>query len=1123
MGKKKKAIIKTLIFIILALFVVQTNVFAQTKEEADDLYDKGMEFFDLQDYNNAIYYFKEAIIPNENYYGKNHPCTSGVYFFLGISYERLRDFENAIYWLEKSYNADNASDSDKSIIANTLTWLGNVHYDASNYDEAIKYHQKELEIRKLITPETDNNYGKIAMCYANIGLSYEFKEDYQTALSYFEQALEIRKKVFGENSIEVANSYRDIGVIFYKYGNYFSGIEFFNKAFAIKTSILEEDHPEVVVALYDMACCYRAMQKYSKALDLCKQVEALYIKNKEPFYSESFAALYGQMSDLYSIKGNKNLAIEYLEKSLEINIAVYGEKNPRSANIFLTLGNHYKSMGDNSRARANIEHAISIQKEIFGNSETTLLASCYQALASMERDIDKALEMYKHCCDIYTKFVAEKNLGLVECYTSMARLYCVKDDFVMALDYYAKADEMLYDIYGCVTKNNAEIYAGAADIFVLEKDYENAKSFYKSSIDIYKELFGENSVYAAEDPLPGLAHTYAREGDIENALKYYKEAYKGLKNSKAYHLILVKLKNVFNLAKIYHYDTNTDFMRETLALAVETVEKARLDMNSRKDELLRDALDFYYHGVALEATANNGAKAFEYSEMLRSRGFLEQLGTERAMYLDGVTDKERAEIKSLSDEITNTRETIDYQVNLTLDKRDAKTLSNAEKKLNESEKALKKLDDAIAKRLPVYGELRNPQPAKLKDAQKWCGKKRAILEYVLYEPQEEDAEPFAYCIVLTNKKITTVKLNANFDFSSKVSALRDAITKRPLKSEVVFEDVRNELYAELVEPVLPYIDRNIKNLMIVPDGNLAFLPFDILRKDADADDLGKKYNISISPSVSVSMLDKSNNTTKNILAFGGSWYDATLSESEHDEVLRGCGTRGQDRSFASVTTNTSLTEQDLRNLIEQNGSAAYFANKKLHWQDLPGTIYELEELKKGAFKNATVQTQKTASEAVLKEFSKSKKLGNFGVLHFACHGYFDPDLAEMSSVLFSEVSGKLDNSIEDGYLTIGEASSLNLNADMVCLSACQTGLGKTQKGEGMIGLSRAFMVAGAKNVGVTLWSVDDSATAEFMKRMYTKVSLGMTYEEAYRKVKNEFRNSDDYSHPYYWAAFCLYE
>ena len=257
--------------------------------------------------------------------------------------------------------------------------------------------------------------------------------------------------------------------------------------------------------------------------------------------------------------------------------------------------------------------------------------------------------------------------------------------------------------------------------------------------------------------------------------------------------------------------------------------------------------------------------------------------------------------------------------------------------------------------------------------------------------------------------------------------------------------------------------------------------------------------------------------------FGGAWYDKSLSEEEHNQTLRGNGKRGYDRSFATVDNQTRLSVEDLQNILKNKGSAQYFEQKKLNWHDLPGTIVELETLQKATFPKAQVETQKTASEATLKKMSKDGLLAKYSTVHFACHGYFDSDLSEMSSVLFSEVSGKLFESSDDGYLTIGEAASLNLNAQMVCLSACQTGLGEVKKGEGMVGLSRAFMVAGSKNVGVTLWSVDDAATAEFMTRMYKKVKRGMTYSEAYRKVKNEFRNSDEYNHPYYWAAFVVYE
>jgi CHAT domain-containing protein len=125
--------------------------------------------------------------------------------------------------------------------------------------------------------------------------------------------------------------------------------------------------------------------------------------------------------------------------------------------------------------------------------------------------------------------------------------------------------------------------------------------------------------------------------------------------------------------------------------------------------------------------------------------------------------------------------------------------------------------------------------------------------------------------------------------------------------------------------------------------------------------------------------------------------------------------------------------------------------------------------------------------------------------------------------VLSEVSGLLDND-EDGYLTIPEIAVLNLDAQMVLLSACETGLGLLKRGDGMVGMIRAFLIAGAKYAGVSLWSIDDEVTVEFMTRLYSKVlNEGITFKEAYYRMKNEFRNDKELNHPFYWSAFVIYE
>jgi CHAT domain-containing protein len=163
------------------------------------------------------------------------------------------------------------------------------------------------------------------------------------------------------------------------------------------------------------------------------------------------------------------------------------------------------------------------------------------------------------------------------------------------------------------------------------------------------------------------------------------------------------------------------------------------------------------------------------------------------------------------------------------------------------------------------------------------------------------------------------------------------------------------------------------------------------------------------------------------------------------------------------------------------------------------------------------------SEEQVKKLSDNGELARYPMLHFATHGYFREEDLERAGIVLSEVSGLLDNG-EDGYLTIPEIAVLSLNAQMVLLSACETGLGVLKRGDGMVGMVRAFLLAGSEHVGVSLWEIDDKATLEFMTRLYTKVlNEGIPFKEAYYLVKNEFRYHDEWDHPNYWSAFVLYE
>jgi CHAT domain-containing protein len=166
-----------------------------------------------------------------------------------------------------------------------------------------------------------------------------------------------------------------------------------------------------------------------------------------------------------------------------------------------------------------------------------------------------------------------------------------------------------------------------------------------------------------------------------------------------------------------------------------------------------------------------------------------------------------------------------------------------------------------------------------------------------------------------------------------------------------------------------------------------------------------------------------------------------------------------------------------------------------------------------------------SSETFLRDEATEENLKNDGLLkkfnyiHFAVHGLIDEGNPDHSSLVLTQ--GK--SAREDGFLQAAEIFSLDLNADLVVLSACQTGLGKLVRGEGIVGLTRAFMYAGAPSVMVSLWSVSDASTAILMGEFYRNLIRNkQSKTDALRKAQLTLLGDEKYAHPFYWAPFVLF-
>ncbi|HNT02074.1 MAG TPA: CHAT domain-containing protein, partial [Candidatus Saccharicenans sp.] len=376
---------------------------------------------------------------------------------------------------------------------------------------------------------------------------------------------------------------------------------------------------------------------------------------------------------------------------------------------------------------------------------------------------------------------------------------------------------------------------------------------------------------------------------------------------------------------------------------------------------------------------------------------------------------------------------------------------------------------------PAYANLTFPEIITYEQASKEFIKgKTAIFTFVI-------GDDSAYAFALTNRGLKVYPVPTRRELRSKVTNHRRAI------SDIDNKDfpTGQELYELLLKPGL--VD-GIKNLIIIPDDILNLLPFEtLLTADQNSDWLIKKYTVYYAPSLSSlrELAHRQNRKNRpkpqhNLLAVGDPYYGDL--EEKYPEL-------STKAIFQDFYTLTDLKFYRLR--------------------------YSHEEVKRisSLIPRSTVLEREKASEDLV----KSANLVDYKIIHFAAHGLIDDQKPARSAIILT-----LDNDpAEDGFLQMREVFNLKLNADLAVLSSCQTGLGQFIKGEGMEGISRAFFYAGSSSVVMSLWTINDQVSAQFMERFYYHLKGNENLAEALRQVKLEMIESEIVSHPYYWAGFIL--
>jgi len=367
----------------------------------------------------------------------------------------------------------------------------------------------------------------------------------------------------------------------------------------------------------------------------------------------------------------------------------------------------------------------------------------------------------------------------------------------------------------------------------------------------------------------------------------------------------------------------------------------------------------------------------------------------------------------------------------------------------------------------LYGKAIAGTAVRLEQVQQTLTKRELLLEYVL-------SEPTSYCLAITRDAIDLVRLAPK----SQVDSVVDRLLKE-IRSKNAAARERTELFGLQLGSVGA---TQYSRLIIVPDGNLHLLPFDLLINE-HGQSLVETHVVTYAPSASSFYLLRTlpipNEARKPLLAVGG--IPANRKPAAPKQYAR--------RSLFTLEA------------------------KKIG--DLTQTTAEIRAISQLFLNDAVVLEGKRATEAAL----KSEPLDQFRILHFALHGFSDTNIPERTALLLAADN----DSAEDGLLQDREIRDLRLSADLVTLSACDTGIGRLQGQEGISSLVRAFLLAGARSVVASLWQVDDRSTAVLMKRFYSHLANGEDKATALRLAKLDFiRQYKQDAVPYFWAGFTLH-
>jgi len=601
-----------------------------------------------------------------------------------------------------------------------------------------------------------------------------------------------------------------------------------------------------------------------------------------------------------------------------------------------------------------------------------------------------------------------------------------------------------------------------------------------------------------------IAEAYQQQGRFQLARQYYQqslEAFDKLSDRLNQSAIL------FALGRLELQQENLDLAENHLRQSIAATENIRrvstsTDLAAAFSATIQERYESYIECLMRIAKTRGATdletRAFEISESARSRSLIELLRATQTSLVSGLDPGLAEQEKSLRQSL---RVKEDYKVQLLAGTYKQEELAALESELSDLETKYKQVTNTIRERYPAYDHISQTGGWTLDQIQQQviADNDTLLLEYSLGVEKS-----FVWAVTRDHIKSYELPGRAHIDEAAqRVYRLLIAGGDAEKKDELL--GATRELGQLILLPVAAELPR--KRVIVVADGALHYVPFSILPPSSSNDEpLVAQLQVINAPSASIlgqlrAETARRQIRTRSLAAFGDPVFATNYAERK-------------DPSGTEVMGLRTAKESRLRAVRDAQAGADIFDPAKL--QTLFFSRLELANLREVAGPDSFVATSFDATKEKLASFN----LSNFAILHFATHGFLDPRHPENSGLVLSMVDRQ--GHAQNGFVGLQDIYRLQAPVDLVVLSACRTGLGKEVRGEGLIGLTRGFMYAGASSVIASLWTVDDEATSELMKRFYANLlQRHLNPAEALQAAQNSIRSEPQWRSPYFWAAFTL--